>query len=123
RWHVSARWRRSNGVVAVSPLSAVGVKPTRQHRIRARSRRSQQSQFPALGGRGNFEEARLWLRGSKQRVKPTCERGCHPGENGLRLKTTVALSPLGASGVKPTHERHIRLRSQRSERLQFPLAN
>src|SRR5262249_60933481 len=40
------------------------------------------------------------------------------------VKRTVAVSPLGAVGGKPTREHRIRVRSQRSERLQFPaLAN
>jgi hypothetical protein len=56
-------WRVSigrQGHVAVSPLRAVGGKPTRQHRIRLRSRRSEQLQFPALGGRANFEKTQLY---------------------------------------------------------------
>src|SRR6516225_2604592 len=56
--------RAVKSYVAVLTLDAAGGKPTLEHRIRARSRRSEQLQFPTLG-RANFEEARLWLRGSK----------------------------------------------------------
>ena len=37
------------GHVAASPLGAVGGKPTREHRIRVRTQRSERLQSPALG--------------------------------------------------------------------------
>jgi hypothetical protein len=75
----------------------------------------------SIGGRANFQEARQWLRGSKERVKVTCERGLPmlPREWVRRLKRDVALSPLGAFGGKSIREHRIQARSQRSERLQF----
>src|SRR5262245_49178537 len=42
-----------------------------------------------------------------------------PAKGTGRPKGHVALSQLGAVGGKPTREHHIRVRSQRSERLQF----
>ena len=40
---------RRHGHVAVSPLGAVGGKPTREHRIRVRSQRLERLQFQASG--------------------------------------------------------------------------
>jgi hypothetical protein len=72
-------------------------------------------------GRATFQEARQWLRGSKERVKVTCERELPmlPREWVRRLKRDVALSPLVAFGGKSIREHRIQARCQRSERLQF----
>jgi len=90
---------------AGTPLQQAGAFRLGRHLIKGQRRDP-----PKLPGFG----------GPRLAQRATCEKRVMPERVMPRTPPAAVVSPLGASGGKATRGHHLRVRSQRSERLQFP---